>query len=170
MTHPTQGFGDVRLRAPAAAAIARCIRWCSLALVLTASSVRDQGSRSVHEDADTTAGARASRRPLPRSHPDSPPRRARWHDDTEHRRPWDSTRSANGPKAEGSRALTAGQDSHPYPARGGISFGCRPECTHRLVAVATVGPRTTDQSMNSSTGWPNNAFPLTVAKLFEKKM
>ena len=57
-THPTHGFGDVRLRAPAAAAIARCIRWCSLALVLTASSVRDQGSRSVHEDADTTAGAR----------------------------------------------------------------------------------------------------------------
>ena len=59
-THPTHGFGDVRLRAPAAAAIARCIRWCSLALVLTASSVRDQGSRSVHEDADTTAGARQS--------------------------------------------------------------------------------------------------------------
>ena len=93
----------------------------SLALVLTSSSsrsVRDRFARTW-----TRRLARASRRPLPRSHPDSP-LGVPLHDDAEHRRPWDSTRSANGPKAEGSRALTAGQDSHPYPARGGISFGC----------------------------------------------
>ena len=54
------------------------------------------------------------------------------------------------PEGRGSRALTAGQDLHPYPARGWHSFGCDVlscwECKHRLVALATLGDETTDSS------------------------
>ena len=119
-TAPTHGLGDVTARTPAAA--------CTASAILASSC----SATSRHPNGRARRGTR-----VPRSHPDSRPASLR----TEHRRPRGSTGSAPRHWARGSRALTAGSDSHQllHPARECVPRKCRTGSTRRSQCRAEAG-------------------------------